>query len=188
MTTERRFCRFSTASSTSAFSLTEIPPDGICLSAFLVVRSAEHPTRVLLGRINPDAPWDHLGALDPERVAHWKDRWMLPASHLIFRESPQEAAERIRVELTGLSARELDGPRVVSDVYAPPRHPTSRQHWDLEFIFRTDAREEELRPISAWSRLEFLDPRSLGPEEVARLHDDVISHAGSEWPAPGASV
>ncbi len=187
MATQRRFCRFSRASSTAAFSLSEIPPDGICLSAFLVVRSAEHPARVLWGRLNPEAPWDHLGALDPERVAHWKDRWMLPASHLIYRESPEEAAERIRSELTGLSPRELHGPRVVSDVYAPPRHPTARQHWDLEFIFQTVAREDELRAVPAWSRLEFLDPRSLAPEEVARLHNDVISRAGPEGGAPGAS-
>lgn len=177
MATERRFCRFSTSASTASFSLTEIPPDGICLSAFLVVRSIEHPTHVLMGRINPDARWDHLGALDPERISHWKGRWMLPASHLIYRESPQEAADRIRRELTGLGPREIQGPRVVSEVYAPPRHPSARQHWDLEFIFHSVAAEKELGPIPAWSRLEFVDPQSLAQGDFARFHDDIISHA-----------
>lgn len=179
MTTDRTFCRFSSSPRTAAFSLTEIPPDGICLSAFLVVGSAEPPGRVVMGRLNPDAPWDHLGALDPERIAYWKDRWMLPSSHLLLREAPDAAAERIRRELTGLSARELTGPRVASDVYAPGRHPTATRHWDLEFIYRTTARPNELRPHAAWSRLELVDPSSLGADEFARSHDDILRAAGA---------
>jgi ADP-ribose pyrophosphatase YjhB (NUDIX family) len=179
MTTDRIFCRFSTSPRTAAFSLTEIPADGICLSAFLVVESTERPGRVLLGRLNPEAPWDHLGALDAERIAHWKDRWMLPSSHLLYRESPTEAAERLRLEQTGLGPRSMTGPLVGSDVYAPARHPSAGGHWDLEFIFRTTASERELRPHPAWSRLEFVDARSARPDEFARSHDDILRAVGA---------
>src|SRR2546422_529730 len=68
MTTDRRFCRFNKSASTAAFSVTEIPQDGLCLSAFLIVTEAGHPANVLMGHMNRDAPWDHIGALDPKRV------------------------------------------------------------------------------------------------------------------------
>src|SRR3989442_4075768 len=51
--------------------------------------------RVLMGHMNPKAPWDHIGALDPSRVEAHSRGWMLPSSHLIFLESPDEAARRI---------------------------------------------------------------------------------------------
>lgn len=178
MTTDRVFCRFSTSPRTAGFSITEIPPEGICLSAFLVVESTEPGGPVLLGRLNPEAPWDHLGALDPERIAYWKDRWMLPSSHLLLRESPSAAADRIRQEQTGLAPRPLSGPVVGSDVYAPERHPTATHHWDLEFIFRATAVASEVRPHPAWSRLEFVNPSSLKANEFARSHDDILRSAG----------
>ncbi|HTT35706.1 MAG TPA: hypothetical protein VMH78_07560 [Thermoplasmata archaeon] len=179
MATDRRFCRFSTSPETAAFSVTSIPPDGLCLSAFLVLteRTAS-PPRVLLGRIDPRAAWDHWGALDAARVAAWQDRWMLPASHLLFLESPQAAAERLRTELTGLSARPLAGPIVVSDVYAPERHPAHGSHWDIEFIFRGDAVVSELKPPAPWRTLEFVDVSTLRATDLARSHGDILASAG----------
>lgn len=158
--------------------MTEIPADGLCISSFVVVVSREHPSRVLLGQINPAAPWDHLGALDPDRIGAWKDRWMLPACHLLWGEAPAEAAQRILHELTGLSSRGLRGPEVVSEVYTPLRHPSATHHWDLEFVFRTDASEAELRPLKAWNRLEFVAPGGISPGEFARSHDEVLARVG----------
>ncbi len=176
MATERRFCRFSR--SAPPFGLTEPPEHGFCLSAFLVIDSAEHSSRVLLGRLNPAAPWDHLGALDPERVSAWKDRWMLPSCHLLLGEGPDAAAERILSELTGLGPRELGSPKVVSEVYAPERHPAAKTHWDLEFIYRAQASESELKPHPAWRELRFIETRSLRPTEMARSQGDILQHAG----------
>src|SRR5256885_14320646 len=86
MTTDRRFSRFSKSRDTAAFSITEIPAGGVCLSAFLIVTEAGHPAKLLMGHMNPEAPWDHLGALDPSRVEVHSRGWMLPSSHLIFQE------------------------------------------------------------------------------------------------------
>ena len=178
MTTDRRFCRFNKSPDTASFSMTEIPPDGLCLSSFVLLTSTTRPTAVLMGRMDPKAPWDHLGALDAKRVEAHRHAWMLPSSHLIFRESPREAAERIVREQLTLPALPLEGPQVVSDVYAPRRFPNHGAHWDLEFLFRGSLEESRLPTSPAWSALEFVDTRKVRREEIARSHEDVLASAG----------
>lgn len=72
--------------------LGEIPEGGVCISTFVVISRRGDSKSVLMGRINKRAPWDHIGALDPGRVERHSKSWMLPSSHLIFGESPQDAA------------------------------------------------------------------------------------------------
>src|SRR2546427_12388328 len=136
MTTDRRFSRFSKSPATAAFSVTEIPDDGVCLSAFVIVTEARDPRKVLLGHMNPKAAWDHIGALDPSRVEAHSHGWMLPSSHLIFRESPDDAARRVAREQLELPDLVLSGPKVISEVYTPRRLPGTALHWDLEFWFQ----------------------------------------------------
>ncbi|MCI4336136.1 MAG: hypothetical protein L3K17_02935 [Thermoplasmata archaeon] len=178
MTTDRQFCRFTRGVAPAASGRSEVPEDGLCLCAFVVLASEEDPHRILLGKINPEAPWDHLGALDPGRVTAWKGLWMLPSSHLIVREDPRDAAARILTELVGLPARPLEGPIVTSEVYPPRRHPGSGAHWDLEFIFHGTTAEAAVRPLDAWTELAFVDTRSLRAEQMARSHEDILAHAG----------
>ncbi len=155
-----------------------MPEDGFCLSAFLVIRSEDRPGWVLLGKPDPSAPWDHLGALDAERVARWKEHWMLPSCHLRFGEGPDEAAARVLAELTGLAPRALEGPIVGSEVYGPPGATPPRRHWDLEFVYTARARADELARHPAWTELAFVDTRSLRAETLARSHSDILALAG----------
>lgn len=183
MTTDRRFCRFNRDPDTASFSMPEIPPEGLCLSAFLLVIPVGTPHRVLMGRLNPAARWDHLGALDPERVQVHGRGWMLPSSHLIYRESPQEAARRIAREQLGVDDLEITGPTVNSESYAPRRFPDRPQHWDLEFLFRAPWPPDERPPRSeAWSLLDFVDTRRLARAEVARSREDILEAAGFALP------
>src|SRR2546425_11038715 len=117
MTTDRRFCRFNKSASTAAFSVTEIPQDGLCLSAFLIVTDAGRPTHVLMGHMNREAPRDHIGALDPKRVEEHARGWMLPSSPLIFLESPDDAARRIAKDQLDLPNPQLSDPKAVSEGY-----------------------------------------------------------------------
>jgi hypothetical protein len=178
MTTDRRFSRFSKSPSTAAFSVTEIPDDGVCLSAFLIVTDTRDPKRVLMGHMNPKAPWDHIGALDPSRVEAHSRGWMLPSSHLIFRESPDEAARRIALEQLDLPTLPLSGPKVVSEVYTPRRFPGVAHHWDIEFLFRGELSAAGLPHPAAWKDLAFVDLRRTSKSEIARSHEDVIESAG----------
>lgn len=178
VTTDRRFCRFSKAPSTAAFSITEIPEDGVCLSAFLLVTEAGSPFRLLMGHLNPAAPWDHLGALDPNRAYVDSLGWMLPSSHLMFHESPQSAARRIAREQLERPNLRITGPRVVSEVYTPKRSPETVHHWDIEFIFRGEIAAADVPRASPWKDLAFVDLRRASKAEIARSHEDIIESAG----------
>ena len=178
MTTDRRFSRFSKSRETAAFSITEIPAGGVCLSAFLIVTEAGHPAKLLMGHMNPEAPWDHLGALDPSRVEVHSRGWMLPSSHLIFQESPQDAARRIAREQLELPDLPFSEPKVVSEAYTPRRFPNAPTHWDIEFLFRSEIPGEDLPRPAAWVQLAFVDLRRMAKSEIARSHEDVIESAG----------
>ena len=131
-----------------------------------------------MGRMNPRAPWDHIGALDPSRVEVHSRGWMLPSSHLIFQESPEDAARRIAREQLELSDLRFSEPKVVSEAYTPKRFPNAPTHWDIEFLFRTEMPAADLPKPAAWTQLAFLDLRRTAKAEVARSHEDVIESAG----------
>src|SRR5438046_5568350 len=174
MTTDRRFSRFSKSRETAAFSITEIPVGGVCLSAFVIVTETGHPTNVLMGHMNPRAPWDHIGALDPSRVEVHSRGWMLPSSHLIFQESPGDAARRIAHEQLELPDLLLSEAKVVSEAYTPRRFPDAPMHWDIEFLFRGELSAAGVPRPAAWTALALVDLRRSAKSEIARSHEDVI--------------
>src|SRR3989442_5266645 len=103
---------------------------------------------------------------------------MLPASHLIFRESPDDAARRIAREQLELPDLALSGPTVVSEVYTPKRFPGTAHHWDLEFLFRGQLAAADVGHPAAWQELAVVDLRRTSQAEISRSHDDRIEAAG----------
>jgi hypothetical protein len=178
MTTDRRFCRFNRQPGNEAFGMPEVPPSGLCLSAFVILTSRERPTAVLMGKPNPEAPWDHIGAADPARVVRYARGWMLPASHLMMLEAPESAARRILDEQLGGATVSLEGPRVVSEVYVPKAFPGMSQHWDLEFLFRGSMPESSRPRSDAWTELAFIDTASTSVAEISRSHEEVLAQVG----------
>ncbi len=173
MATQRQFLRVS--SKAGPMRLSEIPEGGFCLSTFLVISNSRNPNEVLLGHLNPESPWDHIGALDPPRVKMNKNGWMLPACHLIVGESPQEAAQRILREQLDLRDQKLEGPMIFSEVYG------EHSHWDLEFVFLGE--RGSIRPSSAWRELRFVDMTKLKKENFSRLHEDILANVGKWKPS-----
>src|SRR5438094_8199493 len=178
MTTDRRFARLRKSHGTRAFSIAKIPGGAFCLSAFPIITETGDPRKVLIGRMHPRAPWDHIGALDPSRVEVHSRGWMLPSSRLIFQESPEDAARRIAREQLELSDLRFSEPKVVSEAYTPKRFPNAPTHWDIEFLFRAEMPAADLPKPTAWTQLPFLDFRRTANAEVARSHEDVIESAG----------
>jgi ADP-ribose pyrophosphatase YjhB (NUDIX family) len=176
VTTSRRFCRFTRGN--DPFSLHEIPEDGLCLSTFLVLRPGTDRRRVLVGRMDPHAAWDHFGGLGPDRVEAYCHGWVLPASQLLLGESPDEAAHRILEEqLPGLRV-ELKPPLIDSEVDAPRGWPESPNHWDLRFVFRGETADVALPSSGPWSDIRWLELRSARREDFARSHEDVLLRLG----------
>ena len=178
MTTDRCFARFNAGHSTGPLTTHEVPEGGLCLSAFVVLTEAGDSRRVLLGHLNAEANWDHIGALDPERVEVHSKGWMIPSCHLLLKESPQEAAKRILKEQLALEHVELSEPRVVSEVYAPRRFPDLPSHWDLGFIFKGEVPRGETPREPAWKELRFVDVGRTRKSEMARSHEDVLESVG----------
>jgi len=117
MVTERRFAQFLRGIAPPRMG--EIPEGGLCLSVFLVISRRRDPNYVLMGRLSSDAPWDHIGALDSERVERHRKGWMLPSSHLVLGEGPKEAAERVLKEQLGLTDQTVTGPLMFSRFLVP---------------------------------------------------------------------
>lgn len=157
----------------------EIPEGGMCLSTFLVLNATGHEERVLMGRLDPAQPWDHIGALDRERAQANSNGWMLPSSHLLIGESPTAAAERILKEQLGLpsGSQSLSGPLVFSEVYGP------KNHWDLEFVFLGARDQIAQHPV--WTELRFVDVNETPRDQFARYHEDILAHVGRWNPARG---
>ncbi|MHB8567243.1 MAG: hypothetical protein ACYC7D_12745 [Nitrososphaerales archaeon] len=183
MTTARIFCRFNRGNSlalgvpdTTSLTVKEIPGGGFCMSAFLVATQRNDSKKVLMGHLDPNGSWDHIGALDEQRIKLHGNRWMLPSSHLIYGESPNEAAERIAREQLGFELK-FGNPKVVSEVYIPKNSTSGQTHWDVEFIFRFELGREELVPTAAWKELDFIDYESSW-SDIARSHEDILRSSG----------
>jgi hypothetical protein len=164
----------------------------MCLSTFLVIQPPGGDRRVLLGRLDPEAPWDRLAALERSRLPLIGDRWLLPASQLLFFESPQEAAHRIVREHLESDPLPLLGPSVYSEAYRRPDSPSADPHWDLHFVFRGRWPSDRAPKASPWKELAFLDPATLDPTEIGRGHGDILALAGhplrGATPAPGSAA
>jgi hypothetical protein len=178
MTTDRRFCRFTRSAEGHPYGLRWEEPGGLCLSTFLILSEEGHPSSVLVGRMNPNAPWDHLEGLDAERIEAHRGGWLLPASHLLLREAPGEAAGRILNEMLGGVTPSLEPVRVVSEVYTPRRFPETHNHWDISFLYRGTLHGPPPSVPSVWSDLRFVDVRTAHRSEFARSHEEVLDHVG----------
>ncbi|HEV2390566.1 MAG TPA: NUDIX hydrolase, partial [Nitrososphaerales archaeon] len=125
---------------------------------------------VLMGKINKNAEWDHIGALDGKRLERFASGWMLPSSHLMLFETPEGAARRILREQLGIRNQALDGPMAFADTSG------TSNHWDIGFIFTG---ETEVAPSSsAWDDLEFVDVTRLKRDDIVRSQLDVLAYAG----------
>ncbi len=175
MTTDRQFCRFNPYRD-MPLSTGEVPEGGLCLSAFLLITEPGHADHMLMGHLDPAAPWDHIGALDPTRAQTNSKGWMLPSSHLILKESPQDAARRILREQLGLERLSLSDATVVSETYPSVRKP-ELLHWDMEFLFRGELAADSVPKASAWKDLRFVDLARTTKQEIARSHEDILASA-----------
>ncbi len=155
-----------------------LPPNGLCLSSFLLLSPAGRPGELLLGKIDPSAPWDRIGALDPVRVRNNTGGWMLPSCHLMFYEPPESAARRILSEQLGIEGLPLPPPTVFSDTGPPRRHPDLGSHWDIGFLFRGTLPGGSPPTHPAWRELRFVDPARTSRSEFTRSHDEVVERAG----------
>ncbi len=175
---ERRFTRFRRGPLPANSGAFELPDDGFCLSVFLVLESPRAPGSVLMGKLDPAAPWWEIGALDPKRLGNVGDRWMLPSCQLLLFESPIVAARRILKEQLDSGEIPLQGPQTFSDPATRPGSGTQDPHWDFHFVYRGRWPSETPPRARPWKRLEFVDVSRTARAEIARQQGDVLELVG----------
>ena len=172
MTTDRKFAAFSRKAVPPR--MRKMPEGGMCISAFVIVSKRGEPGRVLMGRIDASAGWDHIGALDAKRAERVSAGWMLPSSHLILYETPEGAARRIIREQLSIKDMKLNGPLTFVDTSGV------ENHWDLGFIFQGE--RDVIPKNAAWRELDFVDPKEVN-RDIVRSQLDVLAYAGKWNPA-----
>lgn len=175
-TAPRRFARLRPGPSTEP-GYSELPKDGMCLSAFLLVHPAGAPEERILGLVDPAAPWWQLGALEPERLRRVSEDWMLPSSHLIEYETPDEAARRIATEQLEIPTVRLLGPEVHSEAYARTGASAGERHWDLHFLYRAEWPAGRALRAGPFRELRSFRPGELATMKLARGGSDILALA-----------
>jgi len=179
MLDERKFARFRPTAEPGRMVFT-VPEDGLCLSTFLLLRPRGHPERVLVGRLDPTAPWARIGGLDASRAKQWSEGWMLPSSQLLYYESPEESARRVAHEQLGVELAKLPTPILMSDTTARSASALGNFHWDMGFVYLLDGYSEEPPHHPAWKELRFVEVSRTHRREFVRSQEDVLHLAGMD--------
>ena len=158
--------------------LSHVPPGGVCISAFLIVRNRRGD--LLLGRPRGHPDWPEKGCYPLWRLREVakEGRWILPASHFQMDESPAHAARRIASIWAGISRATPRLVTVESEVFSLGRRMGSGRfrhrltHWALCFIYEV-VTDETPRKRAAWAELKFVPERELRRVRFGRDHRDI---------------
>ncbi|HME18293.1 MAG TPA: hypothetical protein VKF15_00980 [Nitrososphaerales archaeon] len=164
------------------FNEQNVPPGGVCLSSFVLVRSGG---KVLVGKMTKPQVWiDRFFVGEkfaPEYLASGK--YLLPARHLAWYESPLEAAEsvvrdqvKLRIPKKSIRLVEVQS-HLRGDVSSSERPP----HWDICFVYEAKVPAESIRQLKTppWFRdLHFVAMSSLSADDFTRGHGDILQEVG----------
>ncbi|MGH2689910.1 MAG: NUDIX domain-containing protein, partial [Actinomycetota bacterium] len=142
----------------------------VCLSAYIISEDGEG---LLVGRRAADPRWeglDHPHPVDPKVGANL---WVLPATHLLVGETPEQAARRIAKDQLAAPWLQLaDG-----GTFAHLRPSAEGDpHWELAFVFETDLTVSKVPPW--FTDLRGVQRRYLRYEVFAPGHGDIIADMG----------
>jgi ADP-ribose pyrophosphatase YjhB (NUDIX family) len=165
----------------SLFSPTNVPPGGTCLSSFVVVSNGQG---ILVGKMARPEIWIDRFLVGPKFASVYtgSGKYVLPARHLHWYESPLDAAQSVLREMVGLDAQDggvslLDVQSHVSGDVNDEKEPP---HWDICFLYQAKIAEGVTAKLARpewFSELSFKPPGSLKTEDFTRGHGDVLQAA-----------
>ncbi|HUI86526.1 MAG TPA: hypothetical protein VLY21_05170 [Nitrososphaerales archaeon] len=164
------------------FAEGNVPPGGVCLSSFVVISNGP---KILVGKMVKPEAWVERFFVGPKfaEVYSKSGKYMIPARHLAWYESPLEAAESVikdQVQLKVPSSRIsfLDLQSHVSGDVGDKEQPP---HWDFCFVYGVDLKADEAKKVKSpewFGDLGFRPRSELKPEHFTRGHGDVLEKAG----------
>ena len=159
--------------------LINVPIGGVCLSAFIV---ASKNGSILLGRPKAGQAWPEMGgerlsgAVELERT----NTWILPATHLLIGENPDDASKRISKEFTGLRGNPKFA--MIQSHTRPAKiwwkHVGDAVHWYLCFVYelKIDGVPNKLKPW--WKEMQLFTSKEIHSLNIGRGHWDILEEAG----------
>jgi ADP-ribose pyrophosphatase YjhB (NUDIX family) len=156
-----------------------VPRGGVCLSAFVVVRDRQG--RILFGRPRAHPAWPERGCLPIWRVREIRKsgEWILPASHLLMGEAPDDAARRIARIWLGLPNANPKLAALDSSSFPTGGGRGSRRskrkdyHWTLCFVYQLRVNRKP-RTLPMWEELQFISKAGAKTLTIGRMHRDLL--------------
>jgi ADP-ribose pyrophosphatase YjhB (NUDIX family) len=164
------------------FSVENPPPaGGICLSSFVVVSNGPG---ILLGKMKKPEIWVERFFVSPQFVPRYllEEKYLMPASHLAWYESPLDAADRILKEqaLVNFPKEKIKLIGVQSHLRGDLNDEENPPHWDICFVYEARLPAKAAKKIKSPEWFEdfgFKPMSKLTAESFARGHGDVLEEA-----------
>ncbi len=158
-----------------------VPPGGTCLSSFVMLTTGPD---LLVGKMTKPEVWVERFFVGPQwaPIYHQSGKYMLPASHLAWYESPLEAAERSVKEQTLLpmDRKDLKLVEVQSHLSGDIANTTEPPHWDICFVYEGKVPKsfaKKLKQPEWFEDFGFVSRSKLKPDDFARGHGDILELA-----------
>ena len=165
----------------SLFSETNVPPGGTCLSSFVVVSNG---AGILVGKMARPEIWIERFLVGPKFAPVYTEsgKYVLPARHLHWYESPLDAAHSVLRDQVGLKVPKsritlLEVQSHVSGDVGSEKEPP---HWDICFVYQTRIPAKvgaEVERPEWFGELVYKRLGSLENSDFARGHGDVLEAA-----------
>jgi len=176
------FDMVSISKSKALFSKDNVPLGGTCLSSFMVVSNGQ---RILVGKMDRPEIWIERFLVGPKFAPIYaaSGKYILPARHLHWYESPLEAAASVLRDQVGLDVPvdKISLLAVQSYVSGDINDEKEPPHWDICFVYKTQISKSLAAKLGRpewFSELAFKPLWSLKQEDFTRGHGDVLQTAG----------
>jgi ADP-ribose pyrophosphatase YjhB (NUDIX family) len=162
------------------FDPKNVPPGGTCLSSFLIITTTGDD--VLVGKMTKPEIWSERFFVGEKFAPLYASsgKYVLPASHLAWYESPLDAAYRVVTEQAELACQKenIKLIEVQSYLSGDPKNMDQPPHWDICFIYKLQLPKETVLKLPEWfQELHFVKRVELKPEEFTRGHGDILEGA-----------
>jgi ADP-ribose pyrophosphatase YjhB (NUDIX family) len=164
------------------FSEGNVPPGGTCLSSFVVVANGRS---ILVGKMSRPEIWIERFLVGPKFAPIYASsgKYLLPARHLHWYESPLEAAYSVVRDQVGLAIpkSKISLVDVQSHLQGDVDNEKEPPHWDICFVYHVQVSNKlaaKLERPEWFSELAFKPLKSLKQDDFTRGHGDILQMAG----------
>ena len=156
-----------------------VPPGGTCLSSFVILTTGSD---VLVGKMDKPDIWVERFFVGAQLAPTYSSsgKFLLPASHLSWYESPLEAAQRIVRDQVQLHVKQLELLEVQSHLRGDRESTENPLHWDICFVYQAKVPVSVAKKIKKpeWFKdFGFVKRSKLAPDDFTRGHGDILQQA-----------